>query len=134
MQTEVVTLGLPSLVFLQSFTVFLEYFISVSIIYVLIVVTLITYNVYGLLVQRAVSECIGLTLLMACYLMINDDLICLNFLTFSNSIVNDEITICPEVFSSRIVPEQDANPPAVYNIIFFHHIVGITMPDRDTKA
>jgi hypothetical protein len=89
MQTEVVTLGLPSLVFLQSFTVFPEYFISVSIIYVLIVVTLITYNVYGLLVQRAVSDCIGLTLLMACYLMINDDLICLNFLTFSNSIVND---------------------------------------------
>ena len=89
MQTKAVTLGLPSLVFLQSFTVFPEYFISVSIIYVLIVVTLITYNVYGLLVQRAVSECIGLTLLMACYLMINDDLICLNFLTFSNSIVND---------------------------------------------
>jgi hypothetical protein len=61
---------LSSLVFLQSFTVFPEYFISVSIIYVLIVVVLITYNVYGLMIQKALSECIALILLMACYLII----------------------------------------------------------------
>jgi hypothetical protein len=45
--------GLSSLVNLQSFTVFPEYFVSVSIIYVLVVVVLITYNVYGLMLQKA---------------------------------------------------------------------------------
>lgn len=83
------TMGLSSLVFLQSFTVFPEYFISVSIIYVLIVVVLITYNVYGLMLQKAVSECMALMLFMACYLIMNDDLIALNFATFNNSIIND---------------------------------------------
>jgi hypothetical protein len=71
-------------VFLQSFTVFPEYLISVSLLYVLIVVSLITYSVYGLMVQKAVSECIALTLLMACYLILNDDLLALNFTIFNN--------------------------------------------------
>jgi len=83
------TTGLSSLVFLQSFTVFPEYFVSVSIIYVLVVVVLITYNVYGLMIQKALSECMALILLMACYLIINDDLITLNFSIFNNSIIND---------------------------------------------
>lgn len=83
------SMGLSSVVFLQSFTVFPEYFVSVSIIYVLVVVVLITYNVYGLMIQKALSECIALILLMACYLIINDDLIALNFAIFNNSIIND---------------------------------------------
>lgn len=82
-------IGLSNLVFLQSFTVFPEYFVSVSIIYVLVVVVLITYNVYGLMIQKALSECMALILLMACYLIINDDLIALNFAIFNNSIIND---------------------------------------------
>lgn len=81
--------GLPSIVVLQSFTVFPEYFVSISIIYVLIVVVLITYNVFGLMLQKALSECVALILLMACYLILNDDLITLNFISFHNSIVND---------------------------------------------
>jgi NADH-quinone oxidoreductase subunit N len=81
--------GLTNLVVLQSFTVFPEYFISVSIIYVLIVVVLITYNVYGLMLQKAVSDCLALVFIMACYLIINDDLLVLNFLSFNNSIIND---------------------------------------------
>lgn len=88
MQNKLI-IGLPSLVFLQSFTVFPEYFISISIIYVLIVVVLIAYNVYGLMLQKAVSECIALMLLMACYLMLNDDLIALNFSILNGSIIND---------------------------------------------
>lgn len=83
--------GLPSIVLLQSFTVFPEYFVSISIIYVLIVIVLITYNVYGLIIQKALSECIALILFMACYLMLNDDLIILNFFSFNNSIVNDSL-------------------------------------------
>jgi NADH-quinone oxidoreductase subunit N len=81
--------GLPSIVLLQSFTVFPEYFVSISIIYVLIVVVLITYNVYGLMLQKALSECMALILAMTCYLILNDDLITLNFVSFHNSIIND---------------------------------------------
>lgn len=90
MQNELITnMGLSSVVFLQYFSVFPEYFISVSIIYLLIVIVLITYSVYGLMIQKAVSECMSLTLFMACYLLINDDLMSFNLLTFNNSILND---------------------------------------------
>lgn len=96
--------GLYSAVLLNSFTVFPEYLISVSILYVLIVMVLVTYNVYGLMIQKALSECIALMLFMACYLMINDDLIALeisvpynnndifvisSITSFNNSIIND---------------------------------------------
>lgn len=86
---EKITIGLYSVVFLQSFTVLSEYFVAVSAIYLLIVIVLITYNVYGLIIQRALSESIALILLMTCYLIINDDLLTLNLLSFNNAIVND---------------------------------------------
>ena len=82
-------LGLPSLIVLQSFTLFSEYFISISIIYVLTVAVLSTYNIYGLMIQRALSECMALILLMATYLILNDDLLILNFLNFNSLILND---------------------------------------------
>jgi NADH-quinone oxidoreductase subunit N len=91
---------LPSLVSLQVFKVFPEYFISVSIIYILIVIVLVTYNVFGLMVQKALSECMALILLMSCYLMINDDVEIFINPEFSNSIINDyfafftRVTIC----------------------------------------
>ena len=68
-------MGLSSVVYLQSFTMFPEYFISISIIYVLIVIVLITYNIYGLMLQKAIGDCLSLILFMSCYLVINDDLI-----------------------------------------------------------
>jgi NADH-quinone oxidoreductase subunit N len=74
---------------LQSFTVFSEYFIALSIIYILIVITLITYNSYGLMLQKALSECIALILFMSCYLLINDDLVALDFCSFNQSLIND---------------------------------------------
>jgi NADH-quinone oxidoreductase subunit N len=49
---------------------------------------LVTYNVYGLMIQKALSECIALMLFMACYLLINDDLIALEILT-SYNVIND---------------------------------------------
>jgi NADH-quinone oxidoreductase subunit N len=87
--TKNLSIGLPSIILLQSFTVFPEYFVSISIIYVLIVIVLITYNVYGLIIQKALSECIAMILLMTCYLILNDDLISLNFVSFHNSVIND---------------------------------------------
>jgi len=83
-------LKLSSLVTLQSFSVFPEYFLGISIIYVLIVVILITYNVYNLMLQKAISESIGLILIMTILLTLNDDLLSsVYFLNFNNSIIND---------------------------------------------
>lgn len=88
-----ITKGLTSVILLQSFTVFPEYFVSISAIYVLIVVVIITYNVYGLLLHKALSECLALVLLMTCYLIFNDyDLIVSNSLSFHNSVINDYLT------------------------------------------
>lgn len=82
-----------SVVSLQSFTVFAEYFIALSIIYILIVVTLITYNSDGLMLQRALSECSSLILFLSCYLILNDDLAAGNFTSFNGSIINDELSL-----------------------------------------
>lgn len=65
--------GLYDLVCLQSFTVFPEYFISISALYVLIVLTLISNNKYLIITQK-LSECLFLILLMSCYLIFNDDI------------------------------------------------------------
>ena len=85
--------GLHSVVFLQSFTVFPEYFVAISGIYVLIILVFISYNNYEIMVERAVSECVGLILLMSCYLILNDEIIKLDLLSFNNSIVNDYLGI-----------------------------------------
>ena len=66
--------NLYNIISLQSFTVFTEYFIALSIIYILIVITLITYNSDGLMLQKAISECMALILFMSCYLLINEQL------------------------------------------------------------
>lgn len=68
-------MGFLNLVELKTFNVFPEYFIGISALYILVVIVLITYNVYGLIVQKALSECIGLVLLLACFLILNDNLV-----------------------------------------------------------
>lgn len=45
-------LHLPLLVTLHSFTVFPEYFIGISLIYILIVVVLSSYNIYGCAAEK----------------------------------------------------------------------------------
>ena len=74
---------IPNLIYLQSFTLFPESFVSISIFYILIVMVLITYNVYGLMLQKAISEYMALVLLMSCYLIVNDDLMALDFVIFN---------------------------------------------------
>ena len=66
---------LSNIVELKTFNVFPEYFIGISALYILVVTLLISYNIYGLIIQKALSECIGLILLLACYLVLNDDLV-----------------------------------------------------------
>ena len=45
-------LHLPLLISLHSFTVFPEYFIGISLIYILIVVVLSSYNIYGCAAEK----------------------------------------------------------------------------------
>lgn len=126
MQNELINIGLYNTVSLQSFTVFPEYLISISIIYVLIVIVLITYNIYGLLLQKALSECIALIMFMACYLLINDDLMTINLLTFNNSILNDyfafftKFIVC---FSSAIYFLLVANSLKEQKLTSFEYLI-----------
>ena len=68
---------------------FPEYFISISIIYVLILSVIVVGNVYNFLLQTTFSNCIAIILLMASFLIFNDDLLVFKFSTFNNSIIND---------------------------------------------
>ena len=96
-----------NLVIFENFNTFSEYFICISIIYVLIVGVLITYNIYGLVIQQAFSDCIVLVLLMTVYLIFNDNLLMFNFLTFNNSFINDYLAL----FAKTLI--------CVFSIIYF---------------
>lgn len=89
--------GLMVFLSLGHFTLFSEYFISTTIIYVLVVSLLITYSAYGLILQKAISECVFLILIMACYLVLNDDLLTLNFVGFNNFIINDYLSYITKI-------------------------------------
>ena len=91
MQKKIV-LGLSSLVALKSFTTFSEYFLSVIILYALIALSLIVYGVRLLIMQKSVAHCFGLALLMSLYLILNDDLITLEFTSFHSSILSDYLS------------------------------------------
>jgi len=86
-------MGLSSVVLLESFTVFPEYFVAISAIYILIIIMLITYNQYNLFIQRALSESMAIILIMASYLIINDDLMKIDFSSFNNSLMNDTLGV-----------------------------------------
>ena len=122
--------GLFSVVYLDSFSVFPEYFIGISCIYILIVVVLITYNVYGLMIQKALSECIALILFMSCYLLINDDLLTHTFagkfLSFHKSMVNDNLAFFTKFivcFSSALYFLIIANFLKQYRLTSFEYLL-----------
>jgi NADH:ubiquinone oxidoreductase subunit 2 (subunit N) len=57
---------------LKFFNVFSEYFIGIIAIYILVVFVLLASNIYGILVQRVLSEIIGFILILTCFLVAND--------------------------------------------------------------
>jgi NADH:ubiquinone oxidoreductase subunit 2 (subunit N) len=57
---------------LKFFNVFSEYFIGIIAIYILVVFVLLASNIYGILVQKVLSEIIGFILILACFLIAND--------------------------------------------------------------
>lgn len=82
-------LSVPSLITLNYFTIFPEYFISISIIYVLTVAIINTSNVYNFLIQSVLSNCVATILLMTTYLIYNDDLFVVRILSCNNSYESD---------------------------------------------
>ena len=90
-------LGVPSLITLNCFTAFPEYFLSISIVYVLIITLVITSNIYNFLIQHILSNCIATILFMATYLMYNDNLLTINILTFNNAYINDYFGFCIKI-------------------------------------
>ena len=57
---------------LKFFNIFPEYFIGIMSIYILVVLVLLTSNIYGILVQKVASEIIGFILLLSCFLILKD--------------------------------------------------------------
>ena len=120
------TAGLLNVVYLDSFSMFPEYFIGISCIYVLIVIVLITYNVYGLMIQKALSDCIALILFMSCYLLFNDDLITNQFFTFYDSIINDNFAFFTKFiicFSSALYFLIISNYLKQYRLTSFEYLL-----------
>jgi NADH-quinone oxidoreductase subunit N len=126
MINEKKSVGLISLISLQIFTLFPEYFISISTIYLLTVTFIIIYSVYSLILQRAVSESIILILFMACYLLINDDITSLNCLTFNNSVMNDYLSVFTKLiicFSVTVYFLIVGNELKFYKITSFEYLL-----------
>ena len=90
-------LSVPSLITLNCFTTFPEYFTSISVIYVLIITLIITSNIYNFLIQHILSNCIAIILFMSTYLMYNDDLLTIIILTFNNAYINDYFGFCIKI-------------------------------------
>lgn len=91
-------LSLPCFITIELFSFFGEYFFIVILSYTLIVIILVTYNIYGLLIQKAFSECVVLILCMVIYLIFNDNLLLLHFLNLNNSFVNDYFAFVAKIF------------------------------------
>lgn len=90
--------GLTNIIVLKYFTLFPEYFLSVSILYVLISVVLLGYSVYGLIILKALSDCVALIVFMTFCLMINDDLMQNTGILFYRSIATDCLSYISKVF------------------------------------
>merc|ERR1712226_285956 len=58
--------------FLITGLILSEFFIGIMLIYVLVVFVLLISNIYGLLIEKIISEIIGFILLFSCFLILND--------------------------------------------------------------
>ena len=65
---------------LNSFSVYAEYFIGVSVIYVLILFILVVNNIPGLFFQNVISEAFAIILLFSCLLILNENQFFFNIL------------------------------------------------------
>lgn len=72
---------------LNSFSVYTEYFIGVSIIYVLIILIVLTTNIPGLFIQDIISEVFAIILLASCFLIMNENQFC--FKTINQQSINE---------------------------------------------
>ena len=81
---------------LNFFPVFLEYFLGVSILYILILCVLLTNNIRGILVQRIICDCFGFILLLGVFVTLNDD--GCSYEGYSKYILIDNLAIFTKLF------------------------------------
>lgn len=72
---------------LNSFSVYAEYFIGTSIIYVLIILILVINNIPGLFIQSTISEAFAVILLASCFIILNENQFF--FTVINQSSIND---------------------------------------------
>lgn len=89
--------SLTGIIILRYFTLFPEYFLSVSILYTIITILLLGYSVYGLILAKALSDCTALIVFMTFCLVINDDLSDSDYVTFYNAIFTDYLSYISKV-------------------------------------
>lgn len=77
---------------LNSFTLFVEYFIVISVLYFTVLLTALRENIEKFNMQKSISEFFALILLLSCFLIINDDILFEEGLSFNNSIIHGSIT------------------------------------------
>ena len=85
---------------LNEMSVFAEFFLGISIMYLIIYSLFVSFNSQNNfpLIQSSVVNLGALTLLMSCFLLWNDSLIIVKYVSFCNTIVNDYLS-----FSAKII-------------------------------
>ena len=81
----------------QKFSIFTEHFIISSIIYSLIVCTLSVYCSSSLTLQKTLSDCIALTLFLACFMTIDNHLLQLDASSFFDAVINDDLSFFTKI-------------------------------------
>lgn len=95
---------------------FTELFLSTSCLYSVIVLVIVTSSVYGLMLQKALSECFALTLFMTCYLIFNDDILNYHY-SFSVNLSSNTlpiVTAFPEHYTETALQRGNMDYHDVY--------------------
>jgi len=84
---------------IKEMVMFSELFLGISIIYLVIYGTFLSFNKRNQypLIQNSMLYLGVLILTMTCFLLINDNLIVLNYLSFSNSVANDYLSFVSKI-------------------------------------
>ena len=84
---------------LNEMSVFAEFFLGISIMYLLMHSLFISFNnnLNFPIVQSSLINLSVLALIMTCFLLLNDNLIILKYITFSNTIVNDYLSFFAKI-------------------------------------
>lgn len=79
------------------YTTFLETFLSIIVIYSLIICTLLKNNISNILIQNKLSDLFGFILFMSCFIIINEKLQVYAFVGFNTYVTTDDLSIFSKI-------------------------------------